>query len=63
MQQFKDHFLPLRSLLPSSLIHNDGNDHNIVLDDGHHICGLIDFGDMACTPIVVELAVTIAYGL
>ena len=63
MRRFKESFLPLRSTLRSSIIHNDGNDHNIVIDDEGHVAALIDFGDMAYTPLVVELAVTITYGL
>ncbi len=50
---------------PLSAIHNDLNDYNIlaVHDAGQqpHISGLLDFGDIASGPAVVELAIAAAY--
>jgi len=45
--------------LPRQLIHNDGNDWNIVVADKY--LGLIDFGDIILAPKVVGLAVAGAY--
>ena len=54
--------LPILPTLQYGLIHNDGNDHNIVLSDDQTVSGIIDFGDMVLGPYVMELAVTITYG-
>ena len=62
MARFEAEFVPLAASLPSGLIHNDGNDHNVVLDNQQRVTGIIDLGDMTCSPYVVELAVAIAYG-
>ncbi len=56
--------------LPLALIHNDANDHNVLVDWGEgstpvdrtpRISGLIDFGDMVRSWRVGELAVAGAY--
>jgi Ser/Thr protein kinase RdoA (MazF antagonist) len=48
--------------LRHGVIHNDGNDHNILVDDeGRSVAGLLDLGDAVHTVIVNELAVTAAY--
>ena len=62
MAKFQNVFLPLRATLRSQLIHNDGNDHNIISDAQHNVAGVIDLGDMSYSSLVVEVAVTIAYG-
>jgi 4-aminobutyrate aminotransferase-like enzyme/Ser/Thr protein kinase RdoA (MazF antagonist) len=53
--------------LRSSVIHNDANDYNIVIDCPHHdesrSFGLLDFGDMVFSHTVNELAVGIAYSI
>ena len=46
-------------LLPRQLIHNDGNDWNIVVSERN--LGLIDFGDMIIAPKIVGIAVAGAY--
>jgi 4-aminobutyrate aminotransferase-like enzyme/Ser/Thr protein kinase RdoA (MazF antagonist) len=45
--------------LPHQVIHNDANEHNVLVD-GEAI-GLIDFGDIAWAPRVCGLAVACAY--
>ncbi|WDE09345.1 aminotransferase class III-fold pyridoxal phosphate-dependent enzyme [Thalassomonas viridans] len=58
--------LPLLSQLPQGVIHNDANDHNILVDDVEQpkvIAGLIDFGDMVHSHVINELAITCAYAL
>ncbi len=51
--------------LPSlrhGVIHNDANDHNVLVADGEErISGLLDFGDMVHSITVNELAVAAAY--
>ena len=50
--------------LPRSVIHNDANDGNVLVntgDDGHAVVdGLIDFGDMSHQPIICEAAIALA---
>lgn len=70
-----DHFVaehraivaPLLPRLPRGVIHNDGNDHNVLLGDpaptGRAISGLLDFGDMVESVTVAEPAVAAAYAL
>jgi 4-aminobutyrate aminotransferase-like enzyme/Ser/Thr protein kinase RdoA (MazF antagonist) len=70
-----DHFVaehraivePLLPGLPRGILHNDGNDHNILLGDpaptGRSISGLLDFGDMVESWTVAEPAVAAAYAL
>lgn len=51
---------PLKNLR-KSIIHNDGNDHNIIMNADKSIKGLIDFGDMIYSFTVLEAAVCMAY--
>lgn len=57
----------LRSLegLPVTALHNDVNDHNILVDVRQptdlRISGIVDFGDMVEAPFVCDLAVAAAY--
>ena len=44
-----------------SVIHNDGNDHNILINHKHKTFGIIDFGDMIHSFHIIEPAVAIAY--
>lgn len=52
--------LPLLDRLPSSLIHGDLNDDNILVDNGR-VCGILDFGDCLENPVVCDLAIALAY--
>jgi Ser/Thr protein kinase RdoA (MazF antagonist) len=51
--------------LRSGIIHNDSNDHNLLVDTSgpnySEISGLIDFGDMVESPYIQEVAVAAAY--
>ena len=51
---------PELSSLPSGVIHNDGNDHNVLVLDGE-AAGILDFGDIIESAIVCELANAAAY--
>ena len=43
------------------IIHNDGNDYNIITDDKGIAIGIIDFGDMVYSYIASEPAIAMAY--
>ncbi|MEZ4862053.1 MAG: aminotransferase class III-fold pyridoxal phosphate-dependent enzyme [Caldilineaceae bacterium] len=75
---FLTHFatkaLPLLPQVRTSIIHNDGNDYNVLVgervgkqvDDGltgftQRVTGVIDFGDMVRTYTVSEVAIAAAY--
>lgn len=51
--------------LRASVLHQDANDNNIIVDAGdpNRIAGVIDFGDMAFGRTINELAITLAYAL
>ncbi len=47
--------------LKMAVIHNDGNDHNILVDENGETTGIIDFGDMVYSYQAAEPAVCMAY--
>ncbi len=49
--------------LPWQVIHNDANEHNILVGDDGRVAGLIDFGDIVYAPRVCGLAVACAYAM
>ena len=49
------------SFLRKGIIHNDGNDYNIITDDKGIAIGIIDFGDMVYSYIASEPAIAMAY--
>jgi Ser/Thr protein kinase RdoA (MazF antagonist) len=49
-------------LLPHAVIHNDANDHNVLVgEDGRSVAGLLDLGDAIHSVVATELAVPAAY--
>lgn len=50
-------------VLPTQVIHNDFNPHNILVSDNDpdKIAGIIDFGDIVRAPLVNDLAVALSY--
>jgi len=57
---------PVYQSLPKSVVHNDVNDHNILVSEdlkNPEVTGIIDFGDAVYTQTVNDLAITIAYGI
>lgn len=54
--------LPMLQTLPQQVIHNDGNDWNILCND-ESVTGLIDFGDAVVAPAIQEVAVALAYAM
>lgn len=57
---FERRAAPLVPTLRRSVIHNDANDYNLLVDDDV-VTGIIDFGDMLRTYTVCELANACAY--
>jgi len=65
-QRFETIVAPVLPTLRQSLIHNDGNDYNILVTrsaSGETVTGIIDFGDMVETATVIEPAVAAAYAI
>ncbi len=58
--KFKENVIPELSNLRKSIIHNDGNDWNVLVKNGV-VSGIIDFGDMCYTHLINELAVALPY--
>lgn len=61
-QQFKENVMPALPGLRKKVIHNDGNDWNILVKD-ETVTGIIDFGDATYAPLINELAVAMTYAL
>lgn len=63
LTQYTTRVQPTLSTLRTSIIHNDPNDYNVVVQKhgtGSRI-GLVDFGDMLWTQTINELAIAAAY--
>lgn len=57
-----------RATLRRGAIHNDANDHNVIVTPGSdaddpEIVGVIDFGDMVVSWVVAEVAIAAAYAM
>lgn len=67
LKHFQTHTEPRLFDLRKSVIHNDGNDYNILVVPkgkwGHQVGGVIDFGDMVYAHTVNELAIVAAYAM
>ena len=64
LDRFDHDVAPRLPWLPASVIHNDANEQNVLVDDtGREITGLIDFGDLVHTVTASEIAVTMAYAM
>lgn len=63
LAQFTTQVQPALAALRTSVIHNDANDYNVVVQKGStgYAIGLLDFGDMLCTQTINELAIAAAY--
>ncbi len=60
MQQFDQEVLPRLADCRKQVIYNDANEWNILIADGR-VHGLIDFGDLAHSALINEVAVAIVY--
>ena len=58
-----DAVAPRLAALPHQVIHNDANEHNVLVAEDGAVCGLIDFGDTVWSPRVCGLAVAAAYAM
>ncbi len=64
LEQFESEVLPIVDRLPFQSIHNDANDHNVlVLESGEARLGLVDFGDIVWTARVCEPSIAMAYAM
>jgi 4-aminobutyrate aminotransferase-like enzyme/Ser/Thr protein kinase RdoA (MazF antagonist) len=65
LEKFEDQIVPRLEDLEHSVVHNDANDHNLLVrngaDDRPVLAGLIDFGDSRHTVTIAELAIAITY--
>jgi len=61
VQQYEKKATPMIKYFRKSLIHNDGNDHNILVDTNGSVKGIIDFGDMIYSYTILEPAVCMSY--
>ena len=58
--QFDEHIYPIQDRFRKGIIHNDGNDWNVLTKNGK-VSGIIDFGDMCNSWLINEVAVAITY--
>lgn len=62
LDRFERHALSNFTELRWQVIHNDANPGNVLTDEhARTVVGVIDYGDMQYSPLVVELAVAAAY--
>tara|TARA_Y100001970_G_C14247341_1_gene869247 strand:- start:3977 stop:4993 length:1017 start_codon:yes stop_codon:yes gene_type:complete len=61
LNEYEKNVVPYLDNLRMSVIHNDCNDHNILINKHKKSLGLIDFGDMIYSFQVLEPAVCMAY--
>jgi 4-aminobutyrate aminotransferase-like enzyme/Ser/Thr protein kinase RdoA (MazF antagonist) len=66
-RRFRERIEPVLPGLRASVIHNDGNDYNVLVTGvrsrGGEVTGVVDFGDLVETQTVFELAVCAAYAI
>ena len=63
LDRFARELRPRLDELPHQAIHNDANDHNVLVGDAGLVTGLVDFGDVCRAPKVCGLAVACAYAM
>lgn len=59
LMNYQSAILPKLNEFPLQMIHNDGNDYNILVDEDR--IGLIDFGDVVLAPKIIGVAVAASY--
>ena len=57
--RFTDRVVPAFPILRSQVIHNDVTLDNLLVDDAGTVTGIIDFGDMAHTALVLDVPATL----
>lgn len=65
LDRFDQHVKPRLDTLRTQVIHNDLNLDNVLMDkqDPDQISGVIDFGDIVKSPLIIDLAIAAAYQL
>ena len=65
LDKFVSQVKPRLDTLRTQIIHNDMNPGNVLMAEPgmDQISGLIDFGDMTRSPLIIDLAVAVAYQL
>lgn len=65
LDSFVSRVKPVLDTLRAQVIHNDMNPGNVLIDnrDPDQVCGLIDFGDLTKSPLIIDLAVAASYQL
>lgn len=58
--QFAQHIAPIQHELRHAIIHGDVNEQNVLVK-GNEVLGIIDFGDICYSPLINEVAVSMAY--
>lgn len=63
MDRFETALAPALTGLPTQVVHNDLNPHNILMDPTHpnQIAGILDFGDMVEAPRLLDLGIAASY--
>ncbi|MCL7927021.1 MAG: phosphotransferase [marine benthic group bacterium] len=68
LRRFATDTIPRLERLPFQVVHNDANDHNLLVrpaavGESFIPCALLDFGDLLWTPRVAEAAIAITYAM
>lgn len=65
LDKFVSQVKPVLDTLRTQVIHNDMNPGNVLMDETRpdQISGVIDFGDLTRSPLIIDLAVAAAYQL
>ena len=61
LDEYEANVIPHSKKLRLAVIHNDGNDHNILVNEKGETTGIIDFGDMVYSYQALEPAVCMSY--
>lgn len=63
LDHYAEHVVPRLAGLRRQIVHNDLNHHNVMVDPADHtrITGIIDFGDLVETSLVIDVAVAASY--
>jgi 4-aminobutyrate aminotransferase-like enzyme/Ser/Thr protein kinase RdoA (MazF antagonist) len=67
VQRYVDRLRPALGNLRASVVHNDANDHNVIVafdpSGSAAVSGIVDFGDVLRTNTVCDLAIALAYAM
>lgn len=65
LRNFDDFVAPVMAELRTQFVHNDFNPYNVLVapTDPARVTGILDFGDIVFTPLVMDLAVAASYQL